>query len=91
MGDDLQNGLPYAIRPLSVCPSCLSVTLAYCGQMAGWIRMSLGMQVDLRPGHIVLNKDPAPLPQKGAELPNFWPISVVAKRLDKSRCHLAWR
>jgi len=31
-----------------------------------------------------------PLPQR--ELPpNFWPISVVAKWLDGSRCHLVWR
>ena len=25
LGDRLQNGLPYAIGPLSVCPVCLSV------------------------------------------------------------------
>ena len=32
-------------------------------------------------------------PQKGggAPLPNFWPISIVAKRLDASSCHLVWR
>jgi len=35
-----------------------------CGQMAGWIKMSLGMEVDLYPGHIVLDGDPAPPPQK---------------------------
>jgi len=52
----------------------------HCGQMAGWITMALGMEVGLGPGHIVLNEDPAPLPQKGAEpLPNFWPMSIVAK------------
>ena len=28
---------------------------------------------------------------KGAQLPNFWPISVVAKWLHGSRCHLVWR
>ena len=26
----------------------------YCGQMAGWMKMSLGMEVDLGPGHIVV-------------------------------------
>jgi len=26
-----------------VCLSVLSVTLVYCGQMAGWIKMLLGM------------------------------------------------
>jgi len=37
---------PYAFGPLS-CPVCLSVTLVYCGQTVGWIKMKLGMEVDL--------------------------------------------
>ena len=41
----------------------------------------------LGPGHIVLDGNPAPLLQRGTA-PNFWPMSVVAKRLDGSRCHL---
>jgi len=49
------------------------------------------MEVGLGPGHIVLDKDPAPLPQKGAEPPNFQPISVVDKWLDGSRCYLVGR
>ena len=32
---------------------CLSVTLVYCGQTVGWIKMKIGMQVALGPGHIV--------------------------------------
>jgi len=33
----------------------------------------------------------SPLPKKGADpLPNFWPISIVAKRLDASRCDWVW-
>ena len=28
---------------------------------------------------------------KGAQPPNFRPMSVVAKRLDGLRCHLVWR
>ena len=44
-------------------------------------------QVGLGPGHIVLNGDIGPLPQRGIA-PNFRPISVVAKWLDGSRCHL---
>ena len=38
-------------------------------------------EVGLGPGHIVLDGDPA-LPFKGAQLPppNFWPMSIVAKR-----------
>jgi len=31
------------------------------------------------------------LPKKGAEPPNFRPMSVVAKRLNGSRCHLVRR
>ena len=45
-----------------VCPVCLSVTLMYCGQTVGWIKMKLGVEVGLSPGHIVLDGDPAPLP-----------------------------
>jgi len=43
--------------------------------------MPLGMEVGLGPGDIVLDEDPAPLLKKGAEpLPNFRPMSIVAKR-----------
>jgi len=65
----------------------------HCGQTAAWIKTALGTQEGLGPGHIVLDGDPVPLPQKGgrAPLPNLLPISIVAKRLDASRCHLVWR
>ena len=65
----------------------------YCGQTAGWIKMALGMEVGLRSGEFVLDGDPASPPQKRqrSSLPNFRPISIVAKRLDASRCHLVWR
>ena len=49
--------------------------------------MPLGMEVGLSPGDFVLDGDPAP-PQKVAEPANFRPTSIVAKRLDGSRCHL---
>ena len=49
---------------LSVCP-VLSVTLVYCAQTVGRIKMKLGTQVGLVPGHIVLGGDPAPPPLKG--------------------------
>jgi len=63
----------------------------YCGQTAGWIKMTLDMKVGLGPVHIVLDGDTAPSPKKGTEPPNFWPIFIVAKRLDASRCHLVLR
>ena len=50
----------------------------YCGQTAGWIKMPLGKKVGLVPGDIVFDVDPAPLPRGRA--PNFWPMSIVAKR-----------
>ena len=61
--------------------------------MAAWIMMSLGMEVGLGPDDIVLDGDLAPPLQKGdrAPLPKFWPMSIVAKRLDGSRWHLACR
>jgi len=44
-------------RCLSVC---LSETLVYCGQTVRWIKMKLGKQVGLDPGHLVLDGDPPP-------------------------------
>jgi len=38
----------------------------YCGQMAGWIRILLGMEVGLGPGDVVLDGDPAPPRRRGA-------------------------
>jgi len=36
----------------------------YCGQTDGWIEMKLGTETGLGRGHIVLDEDPASLPQK---------------------------
>jgi len=43
-----------------------------CGQMAAWIKMSLGMELGLGPGDFLLDGDPAPPPQKGAEPPKIF-------------------
>jgi len=59
--------------------------------MAGWIKVPVGMQVGLDPGDFVLDGDPAPPPQKGGRAPDFRPVFIVAKRLDGSKWHLAWR
>jgi len=49
--------------------------LVYCGQTVGWIKMPLGTEVGLSPGHIVLDRNPAfpPPPQKkeGTAAPQF--------------------
>jgi len=80
-----------AIGPLS-CMSCLSVclpdTLVYCGQTVGWIKMPLGTEVGLGPGHTVLDGDSAPS-WKGAQQPPLFgplcsarsPISATAELL----------
>jgi len=66
----------------------------YCGKTARCIKMPPGMEVGLSPGDFLLDGDPAPSPKRGrSPLPNFRPISIVAKQLDASRCHwhLLWR
>jgi len=82
------------VRPMlsDRCLSVLSVTLVYCGQTVAQIKMKLGKQVGLGPGHIGLDGDSGPPPQRGTASPhNFRPMSVVAKWLDGSRCHLVGR
>jgi len=86
-GRQFVKWLALCCRTLSVlsCP-VLSVTLVYCGQTVGWIKVPRGMEVGLGPGHIVL--DGTQLPHKrDPAAPTFRPISVVAKWLDGSGCH----
>jgi len=61
----------------------------YCGQTAGWMKMPRGKKVASAPGNIVFDADPTPPPRD--RVPNFWSLSVVAKRLDGSICHLVRR
>ena len=81
----------FALCYRAIVQSCLSVTLVYCGQTVRWIKVKLVMEVGLGPGHIVLDGDPAPSPHKKGTAPSFWPMSIVAKQLDRLRCHLVWR
>jgi len=54
--------------------------------------MPLGRKVGLDPSDIVLDGEPASLSsKKWAEPPIFWPMSIVRKWLDGSRCQLVWR
>jgi len=60
----------------------------YYGPTAGCIKMPLGMEVGLSPGEFVFDGDPATPRKKGhTHPPNFWPMSIVAKRLDGCRRH----
>jgi len=72
-----------------VCPVCLSVlsvTLVYCGQTVGWMKMKLGMQVGIGPGQIMLHGDPAPPPQKWSRAPIFGPCLLWPNRWMDQDC-----
>jgi len=53
-----------------------------CGQMAVWIKVPLGREVNVGPGDIVLGGDSAARPNGHSLPPNFRPMSVVAKWLE---------
>jgi len=76
---------------LFVLSVCLSVMLVYCGQMVGWIKIKLDMEVGLGPATLFQMETQLPSPNGEQPLPNFRLMSVVAKRLDGSRCHLVGR
>ena len=62
-----------SVRCLTCLP-VLSVTFVHCGQAVGRVKMKLVTQLGLGTGHIVLDGDPAPLPQiKGTQPPKFGP------------------
>jgi len=44
------------------CMSCLSVTLEYCDQTVGWIKLKLGTQIGVGPDYIVLDGTQLSLP-----------------------------
>ena len=75
------------VRPMlsDRCLSCLSCLWHWCicGQTVGRIKMKLGMEVGLGPGHIVLDGDPASPPKKGQRPTIFgpcllWPRSPLS-------------
>ena len=53
------------------CLFCLSVTLVYCGQTVGWIKIPLGIEIGLGPDHVVLDGDPGPPPKRAQQLAQF--------------------
>ena len=57
----------------------------YCGQTARWMKTPLGTEVDLGPGHIVLDGVPA-LRVRGTEPPSFRPMSIVVTVAHLSYC-----
>ena len=62
-----------SVRCLSVCPVCLRVTLVYCGETVGWIKVKPGTEVGVGPGHIVLDMGTQLTLPKGTQPPIFGP------------------
>ena len=60
----------------------LSLTLVYCGQTVGWIKMKLGMHVGLGPGQIVLDGTQLPSP-KGALPPSQFSAHICCGQMAK--------
>jgi len=92
--DDRLSVRPMLSDRCPVCLSCLSC-LSVCDVGVlwpnGWTDKDETQHAGRpRPGHIVLDGDPGPSPQRSTAT-NFQPISVVAKWLHESRCHLVER
>jgi len=63
-------------------PSTEFLAHVYCGQTAGWIKMTLRTEVNLVPDDVVLDVVAAPPPPKRDTTPSFRLMSIVAKLLD---------
>ena len=83
---------PIKMAQSQIFGPCLSWPNGWMDRPNGWMDQYAtwcGTEVGLVPGHTVLDGDP---PHKWAQAPsNLRPMSVVAKRMDGSRCHLVWR
>jgi len=59
----------------------------YCRQTAGWMKVSFGTEVDLGPGHSVLDGNPTSPPrERGSAAPSFRSVYVVATVAPLSYC-----
>ena len=65
------------------CPQFLAHF--YCGQTAGWMKTTLGTEVDLSTDRIVLVVVPA-VCERGTAAPLFSPMSIVATVAHLSYC-----
>ena len=87
LGTEVGLGLPRP-RPTQHCVRCgpsyiqkkgtpMPPILAsvYCGQMAGWIKMPLGTEVNVGSGDVVLDGDQVHIPKRGTKRQFSWPNS----------------
>ena len=81
-GDFVLDGDP-ASRPLKGNSPQFSANVP-CGQTTGWTEMALGMEVGLGPATLCSMGTQLPPEQRAHPLPpSFWPMFIVAKRLDE--------
>ena len=73
-GDCVFNGDQAAPRTGGTPTTTQFLAHVYCGQTAGWIKMSVGTEVGLGPGDIVLDSKPALPPRKGGVAHDSRPI-----------------
>jgi len=73
------------------CAFCRPVSLVYCGQTVGWINKPVCTKTGLRPATLCYMGKQLPLPKWAEQHLTFRPLSIVAKRLGGSGCHLVRR
>jgi len=80
LSDRCLSSLSVSLSVLSCLSVCLSVTLVYCSQTVGWIKIPLGREVGFGIGHIVLDGDQAP-PHHGRGTTSYTvrPMSIVGQ------------
>jgi len=79
-------GLSYPQKKGTSTPTQF-LAYVYCGQTAGWMKtpLPLGMEVDLGPGHIILDRVPA-LRERAQQPLLFRPMSIVATVAHLNYC-----
>jgi len=91
-GDFVLDGDPAPLPKMGHSPKFLAHV--YYDQTARWVKLPLGREVGMPRRHCVRWGPSSPLPpppKNGGTASNFWSMSIVAKRLDGSRCHLVRR
>jgi len=86
----VRGGRPSSTSPKGAEPPIFGPYLLWPNGCMDQVATSYGARP--QPRGLCVTWGPSPLPKRGqSPLPNFRPISIVAKRLDASRCHLVWR
>jgi len=85
-GDFVFDGDPATPRTQGTPTTSQFLAHVYCGQTAGWMKTPLDTDVDLGPGHIVLDGSQLCVKQAQQPPPSFRPVSIVATVAHLSYC-----